>query len=400
MNRRFVVAFNRDRDHYQVPLALQEAGLLETLVTDLYCSGRGIASLFPYLKLVHRQVPGLPADRVKQLNLTALYQIVHNAIRPGSRLLIDRVDATLSRGASKVARKSNADLLLYSQYAREAFRDPDLIARRKGLFVFHPHHRLVRSILSDDCARNPNINWSIDREASLQFSRSHDRLNEECALADFFICASTFTRRSLINHGIQARTIGIAPYGTDREVTRLPLTKGISTTNFLFVGQGIQRKGIHHLLTAWRRLDIKAARLRIVCSRVDPCLRRLIDHPTIDFSAAISRKELDRLFTTSHVFVMPSLVEGFGLVYLEALASGCYTIGTTNTGLPDLGVPQHFASTIEAGNIDELSRALEIADQLHKRSEIDHQAIQKFARTRQWLGFRKAVVSQLHNLCT
>ena len=34
---------------------------------------------------------------------------------------------------------------------------------------------------------------------------------------------------------------------------------------------------------------------------------------------------------------MPSLVEGFGQVYLEALAEGTPILGTKNTALPDLG---------------------------------------------------------------
>ena len=35
-------------------------------------------------------------------------------------------------------------------------------------------------------------------------------------------------------------------------------------------------------------------------------------------------------------FVMPSVREGFGIVYLEAMANGCITIGTQNEGIADL----------------------------------------------------------------
>ena len=35
-------------------------------------------------------------------------------------------------------------------------------------------------------------------------------------------------------------------------------------------------------------------------------------------------------------FIMPSVQEGFGIVYLEAMASGCITIGTEGEGIADL----------------------------------------------------------------
>ena len=35
-------------------------------------------------------------------------------------------------------------------------------------------------------------------------------------------------------------------------------------------------------------------------------------------------------------FVMPSYPEGFGVVYLEAMAMGCITIGTEGQGIADL----------------------------------------------------------------
>lgn len=38
----------------------------------------------------------------------------------------------------------------------------------------------------------------------------------------------------------------------------------------------------------------------------------------------------------SQFFIMPSVNEGFGIVYLEAMASGCVTIGTCGEGIADL----------------------------------------------------------------
>lgn len=399
LTRKFVVAFNRDRDYYQVPIALHEAGLLETLVTDLYCSNRGVAKLLPYFQLGHRSDPELPPKRVTSLTRLAAYQLFQKVLRLQSRAIFDRVDCSISKAAAKAAQKTNSDLLLYSQYAREAFTTPALADRRKGLFVFHPNYKLVRHILAEDRKRYPQVKWSLDQEASQQRNQYQSRTEEECSLAHFAICASSFTKRSLTHQGMASHNVAVVPYGSGRKLQDLQNKKRGSETRFLFVGQGIQRKGIHHLIAAWRRLNPRHAVLRLVCSRLDPALTASLDHHSIRISSAVSRKELDALFAESHVFVMPSLAEGFGLVYLEALAAGCHVIGTTNTGLPDLDVTTHQATTLEAGNQEQLAYAIEAAHDMKMSDQIDFAGIQTFARSKCWSAFRKSTVEKLAEFC-
>ena len=57
---------------------------------------------------------------------------------------------------------------------------------------------------------------------------------------------------------------------------------------------------------------------------------------------------------------MPSLVEGFGQVYLEALAQGCPVLGTANTCLPDLGGEADAIFLVTPGNV-ELFEAADLA---------------------------------------
>ena len=58
---------------------------------------------------------------------------------------------------------------------------------------------------------------------------------------------------------------------------------------------------------------------------------------------------------------MPSLVEGFGLVYGEALGAGLFCIGTANTGLPDMNLSENEALLVSVGDIAELSHSLHTA---------------------------------------
>ena len=54
------------------------------------------------------------------------------------------------------------------------------------------------------------------------------------------------------------------------------------------------------------------------------------------FTGRISNGEVLRHMCNSDFFVMVSSPEGFGIVYLEAMASGCITIGTEGEGIADL----------------------------------------------------------------
>lgn len=67
------------------------------------------------------------------------------------------------------------------------------------------------------------------------------------------------------------------------------------------------------------------ARLYMVC---DKCP----DHPSVDKYSGISDKDLSSLFCESWVFAFPSTYEGFGVPYLEAMASKTAIVTSENPG--------------------------------------------------------------------
>lgn len=396
--RPFVVAFNRDRDGYQVPLALHSAGMLQALVTDFYAFDGAVGRWMTPSRLRHRQVKGLPHGSVVGC-LGALWLQVYHQLRRTSRdSWFMKVDALLSSKAADVAAASSADLLLYAQYAQEAFADPRLSGRLKGLFVYHPHAGLSRQILEADLQSFPECAWSLKNAIELEDPYLLERLDAEISMADFFLCASSFTRRSLILHGVAAERIRVVPYGASFGDPPRGAERSAAHSRFLFVGQGMQRKGLHHLLRAWKEARLQDATLRVICSRLDPGFRPLLEQPNVEFSAAVSRDELSRAFASSHIFVMPSLVEGFGLVYLEALAAGCFVIATPNTGVPDLGLSAQTAQLVEPSAVEQLTAALRAADAMRARHLIDHDRITQEAATLSWERFRERVVGTIREV--
>jgi glycosyltransferase involved in cell wall biosynthesis len=386
---KFVVAFNRDRDNYQVALALAEAGMLETLVTDFYASPLK-AKLLPRLK--HRRIAGLDARLTQSSPLALLLQVLGPKIFSDLNTTLAHTHKALGAKARAAAGRTRADLLLYSEHALEAFADPKLRERRKVLFSFHPHRRLIREIIAADTERFSEIGWELHDEAPSPELEARE--DAELQMAQLVLCASSFTKRSLIHAGVPSEKIEVVPYGAQARALGAA-ERDSQECKFLFVGQGVQRKGLHHLLRVWNKLALPNASLTLVCYRIDPTIARLAG-PNVRILSALPQEELDAVFARSHVFVMPSLVEGFGLVFLEAMAAGCYVIGTENTGLPDLDMPPELMRLVEAGNLDQLTEAMEAAYTKHQAGALPHEDIAAFAATRSWVAFREKVRSAVN----
>jgi glycosyltransferase involved in cell wall biosynthesis len=78
----------------------------------------------------------------------------------------------------------------------------------------------------------------------------------------------------------------------------------------------------------------------------------------VTFTGALSREEVSSWMNKCDVFVLPSRYETFGVVYIEALASGKPVIGTFNGGAEDI-VSKDVGILVEIDNERELSDAME-----------------------------------------
>jgi glycosyltransferase involved in cell wall biosynthesis len=104
---------------------------------------------------------------------------------------------------------------------------------------------------------------------------------------------------------------------------------------------------------------------------------------------------LKKLFRSSSLFVMPSLVEGFGQVYLEALAQGCPVLGTPHTCLPDLGKSTGAIFQVEPGNVDQLVSELEFLSRTIPGDTDVRRRARECAAQWPWAQFRNGIRSAL-----
>ena len=178
-------------------------------------------------------------------------------------------------------------------------------------------------------------------------------------------CVSEFTRRELLrNCKIPLTTTAVLPNALDPglEVDEIgPRTTDFDILTISRLNYADSYKGVDHLIAALPaiRREIPAARLRVVgrgddLPRLHEEARRLKLERAVDFLGFVGDAELKRELDACRLFALPSQKEGFGLVFLEAMAHGKPCIGTRDGGIPEVLTPE-TGVLVNYGNVPELA---------------------------------------------
>lgn len=151
---------------------------------------------------------------------------------------------------------------------------------------------------------------------------------------------------------------------------------------YLFVGNVIEQKGIEELLQAYAKVKSQTERqtqLIIVGSRRDQSfidrIQPLVD-ADVRFEDPVKQPQLVKWFQAADVFVLPSHLEGFGLVALEALASGTPVIASQVGGLVSL-LGEGAGQLVPAKNSLALSEEMLRALNTPRAQYVNEQAVQQ-----------------------
>jgi glycosyltransferase involved in cell wall biosynthesis len=147
------------------------------------------------------------------------------------------------------------------------------------------------------------------------------------------VAATHWTASSIVaDYGIDSRRVLVSGFGPQLGARRV--ARSWSPPRFLFVGVDWERKNGAGVLRAFSevRRSIPAATLDLVGGHPPVRLEGVTGHGLLRWSDPLERSQLARLFESATCFVMPSLHEAAGMVYVEAGAAGVPSIGTTQGG--------------------------------------------------------------------
>jgi len=156
---------------------------------------------------------------------------------------------------------------------------------------------------------------------------------------------------------------GVEPGRYQRAVPIARYRDGVP--NILFVGRMEPRKGLIHLLRAFRKLQRDGVRARLLLVGTGPgerearryVLTRQLDD--VEFLGRVSEAQKAQLFKTADIYVSPATGrESFGIVLLEAMSAGAPIICSDIHGYRGVVRRERDGILVEPGNADALATSI------------------------------------------
>jgi phosphatidyl-myo-inositol dimannoside synthase len=183
------------------------------------------------------------------------------------------------------------------------------------------------------------------------------------------LCVSDFTRRQLALNcpNLDSSQLIVQPNALDPQFEVGPISSRSSEAGLILSISRLDAaeayKGIDHLIEALPaiRATVPTARLRVVGNGNDrtrleqlAAARKL--NGAVEFTGRVSDSALRQHLASCDIFALPSRGEGFGLVYLEAMANGKPCVAADAGGAPEV-VDSSIGALVPYADVQALAQA-------------------------------------------
>jgi len=190
---------------------------------------------------------------------------------------------------------------------------------------------------------------------------------------DYIIANSHYTYQTIMEQyqvptskiQICYKSVDIDRYKVIREVRKNEFLLQQNDLSILFVGGNMQRKGILSLIKSAKLLTKSWPGLKFDIVGNDkyiPQFKKICDSEGVSkhfhFWGWVSQDRLIGFYRSATIFVMPSLTEALGVVFLEAMAAGVPVIGTNVGGIPEIIINEYNGLLIPVNSPEKLSAAI------------------------------------------
>ena len=367
------------REHYAVPRALHHAGKLAQLITDAWSAPASLkASVAAALstRFSQRFHAGLAGANVRSMSASLLAREAQWKLqrRDGWDLVMARNEWFQREAASLLPQLPAGQTMLFAHsYSAEAILAE---GKRRGWKTIlgqidpGPEHLVTQARLA---AARPEFGPPPAAPPASYF----DRWRNECALADWIVVNSEWSRDSLIRAGIDGKKLRIIALPFEREphdaFTR-SYPEAFSNERplrVLFVGTATVAKGVADLLLAFERLADAPLDLTIAGDRAMQVPERFLHDSRIHWLGRVDRASIMTHYREADLLVFPSHSDGFGLAQVEAQGWALPIVASRHCG--------RVVRDGETGVLLAEVSPVAIAAAIH-RALVDPQTLARFAR--------------------
>lgn len=224
----------------------------------------------------------------------------------------------------------------------------------------------------------PFLNPKEYLEPNKNYANYYLRKLDDLKRADCLLAISEFSRQEGIDHlGFEEKSIvnissAVDPFFHDHSprtnIAVLNQKLRISKPFILYTGGADPRKNLKRLLKAYAKLEqsIRNQHQLVLAGRIDssemPELTKAISanglkSDDVIFADYITDDELQTLYYSCKLFILPSWHEGFGLPALEAMKSGAAVIGSNASSIPE--VIQNPRALFDPLSIDSIANKIQ-----------------------------------------
>ena len=250
------------------------------------------------------------------------------------------------------------------------------IAVKEEFDIIHAHDWL--SFLAGIAAKAVSGKPLVVHVHATEFDRSGENINQQIyeiekkgmEMADKVIAVSNFTKNIIVNrYGIDPNKIEVVWNGVEtrsfRDTAHPELAQAIREMGcklVLFVGRMTMQKGPDYFLTAAKKvLEYNPNVVFVMAGSGDmenQIIRQSVDLGISDkvlFTGFLRGAELDAIYRSADLFVMPSISEPFGITALESVTYGTPVLISKQSGVSET---LHSALTVDFWDTDEMANKM------------------------------------------
>jgi glycosyltransferase involved in cell wall biosynthesis len=196
---------------------------------------------------------------------------------------------------------------------------------------------------------------------------------------------SEYSKWEIVRHlAIPEDRIRVTPLAASPEFKPVQARRN-GNPYFLYVGNLEPRKNLERLIEAFAKMPSKTHELVIVGNRwyrgdsAEHKARSLGLNGRVKFLGYVPRTDLPELFSCATALVYPSLLEGFGLPIVEAMACGAPVITSDTSSMKE--VAGDAALLIDPRSVQEMTDALtRLSEDAHIREELSRKGLDRTAQ--------------------